>query len=101
MISGTNVTWNRSINGYCLPAEAEWEYACRAGTTTSYSSGSSVDNADWYSSNSGSKTHPVGTKQANARGLYDCTVILGKKKHLNACRASVRRYRLRVPVLLC
>jgi formylglycine-generating enzyme required for sulfatase activity len=70
-VSGTNVTWNRSANGYRLPTEAEWEYACRAGTTTPYSSGSSVDAAGWYWNNSGRKTHPVGTKQANAWGLYD------------------------------
>ncbi|GHU51713.1 hypothetical protein FACS1894200_12130 [Spirochaetia bacterium] len=54
-----------------MPTEAEWEYACRAGTTTPYFSGSSVDTAGWYTSNSGNKTHPVGTKQANAWGLYD------------------------------
>jgi formylglycine-generating enzyme required for sulfatase activity len=70
-VSGTNVTWTRSATGYRLPTEAEWEYACRAGTTTLYSSGSSVDGAGWYSNNSGSKTHPVGTKQANGWGLYD------------------------------
>jgi formylglycine-generating enzyme required for sulfatase activity len=70
-VSGTNVTWYFSANGYRLPTEAEWEYACRAGTTTPYSSGSSVDGAGWYGSNSGSTTHPVGTKQANAWGLYD------------------------------
>ncbi|MHC6201881.1 formylglycine-generating enzyme family protein [Breznakiellaceae bacterium SP9] len=70
-ISGTGVSWDRSANGCRLPTEAEWEYACRAGTTTSYSSGSSVDNAGWYWNNSGSETHPVGTKQANAWGLYD------------------------------
>jgi formylglycine-generating enzyme required for sulfatase activity len=70
-VNGNNVTWNKSANGYRLPTEAEWEYACRAGTTGPYSSGSSVDAAGWYSSNSGSKTHPVGQKQANAWGLYD------------------------------
>jgi formylglycine-generating enzyme required for sulfatase activity len=70
-VSGTNVSWNRSANGYRLPTEAEWEYACRAGTTTPYSSGSSVDGAGWYSSNSASTTQPVGTKQANAWSLYD------------------------------
>ncbi|MHC6204710.1 formylglycine-generating enzyme family protein [Breznakiellaceae bacterium SP9] len=71
IINGTNVSWNQDANGYRLPTEAEWEYACRAGTITPYSSGSSVDNAGWYNSNSGRKTHPVGTKQANAWGLYD------------------------------
>jgi formylglycine-generating enzyme required for sulfatase activity len=70
-VNGNNVTWNKSANGYRLPTEAEWEYACRAGTTGPYSSGSSVGTAGWYDSNSGSKTHPVGQKQANAWGLYD------------------------------
>jgi len=54
---------------YTLPTEAQWEYACRAGTTGDYAG--NLDSMGWYSSNSGSKTHPVGTKQANAWGLYD------------------------------
>ncbi|MDR1179381.1 MAG: formylglycine-generating enzyme family protein, partial [Spirochaetales bacterium] len=65
------VTWNRNANGYRLPTEAEWEYACRAGTSTLYSSGDSVDSAGWYNGNSGGTSHPVGQKQANAWGLYD------------------------------
>lgn len=54
---------------YRLPTEAEWEYACRAGTTGDYS-GNLVDMA-WYADNSGRRTHPVGSKQPNAFGLYD------------------------------
>ncbi|MCL1931984.1 MAG: SUMF1/EgtB/PvdO family nonheme iron enzyme [Treponema sp.] len=66
------VTWNRNVNGYRLPTEAEWEYACRAGTTTAYNTGASItNNTGWYSDNSGSTTHPVGQKSANAWGLYD------------------------------
>jgi formylglycine-generating enzyme required for sulfatase activity len=66
------VTWNKNANGYRLPTEAEWEYACRAGTTTAYNTGANIsDNTGWYIANSGSKTHPVGQKSANAWGLYD------------------------------
>ena len=54
---------------YVLPTEAQWEYACRAGTTGKYAG--NLDSMAWYSENSGSKTHPAGTKTANAWGLYD------------------------------
>ena len=79
-VRGENVTWNRQANGYRLLTEAEWEYACRAGTTTPYYTGASMDNAGWHSGNSyyeisrgmvTRSTFPVGQKQPNAWGLYD------------------------------
>ena len=57
-----------------LPTEAEWEYACRAGSNTRFSFGDSdsiLGDYAWWQSNSGGKTHPVGQKKPNAWGLYD------------------------------
>jgi len=61
-----------SRNGYRLPTEAEWEYACRAGSTADYYWGNFIDgDYCWYQMNSKNETHPVGGKKPNAWGLYD------------------------------
>lgn len=62
------------IPTFDLPREAEWEYAARAGVTTKWLCGDSEEGLEdyaWYSKNSDGTTHPVGTRAANAWGLYD------------------------------
>lgn len=54
---------------YSLPTEAQWEFACRAGTSGDYAG--SLESMGWYDRNSDEQTHPVAQKQANAWGLYD------------------------------
>jgi formylglycine-generating enzyme required for sulfatase activity len=89
-----NVTWYQSVDfcdlltsllghqiNFCLPSEAEWEYACRAGTNTAFSDGSActapqgrepaLDRLGWFDGNSSRMTQVVRQKQCNAWGLYD------------------------------
>ncbi len=65
---------SKAGDGLRLPTEAEWEYACRAGSTTRYHFGDShelLGDYAWYDGNSGGRMHPVGGKKPNAWGLYD------------------------------
>ena len=78
----SDVSWNDAISfcqqlsnkegkKYRLPTEAEWEYACRAGSTGPLPKGTVINDVAWYDRNSSGKYHNVGGKRPNAWGLYD------------------------------
>lgn len=69
-----DISWTQSANGIRLPTVQEWEYACRAATTTGFSFGDDsnvLEDYGWMGSNSSSRAHPVGLLLCNAWGLFD------------------------------
>lgn len=105
------IAWDPAADGYRLPTEAEWEHACRAGTTAARYG--PIDEIAWYQGNSRERIHEVGGKLPNSWGLHDmlgnvwewCWDLLDAADHPGyrvlrgggwfdehwSCRASVRR----------
>lgn len=69
-IKDKSITWNTNANGWRLPTEAEWEFACRGGTQTDFPV-EDIALTSWYNISSGMKPHPVADKTPNAYGLFD------------------------------
>jgi formylglycine-generating enzyme len=110
-LSADGADWDPSADGYRLPTEAEWEFACRAGTTGARYG--ELDDIAWYRDNSAGAVHAVGTKAPNAWGFHDMLgnvwewcwdiydrEVYGRYRVLRgggwsdehwSCRASVRR----------
>ena len=84
--------WTKTKYEFFLPTEAQWEFACRAGTTTSYNHGKTgnilavSDFVAWTHYNSGNETHEVGTKPCNAFGLFD---MHGNVMEMTAASGSI------------
>jgi formylglycine-generating enzyme required for sulfatase activity len=70
-VQALNDRWPQDGMRWALPTEAQWEYACRAGSTGPYAGSGKLDEMGWYENNSGRQTHPVGQKKPNAWGLHD------------------------------